>query len=198
MKANSTAIRSLFFPLLSIFVSIACEVSSAQTRRPRPTPRPGVVIPTNADCTDGTDKVDRPACATARRELPEETRVCSVILPYKSFHAWGETTDGHRRFSRDGIPEHPVGLFPLYSDDCACGRPSAIKERKNNAGSYLTYGVPFYPGEVSSNELSVRWPYLPEEFGIAISGVEFDPTADEWFEDDRCTGWKKMPCNIRI
>lgn len=117
--------------------------------------------------------------------------MCSVILPYKSFHAWGETMDGKRRFSRNGIPEHPVGLFPVYDDLCACGRPTPIKEQKNNDGSYSTYEVPFSPGEVSSNKSSVRWLYLPEEFGIAINGVEIDPTADEWLNNDRCTGWEK-------
>jgi hypothetical protein len=117
-------------------------------------------------------------------------------LPYKSVHNWiGTVASGERVLERNGIPEHPVGLFPLHADsqndECACGRPTAIKEQKNNDGSYPTYKVPLFPGEVSANESSVRWLYLPEEFGIAINGVELDPTADEWLNNDRTTGWEK-------
>lgn len=138
--------------------------------------------------------IERPDCATDPCRIPAITSVCNVDISstHTPYAVWKELGGSIRKIVTNGIPAHLVGIFPilegakydLTSDQaCACGRPFEINEKSR------TYTVSLNPGYVS--QFRVRWIYMPEEFGIAINGVEFEPTADEWFNNDRNSGWEK-------
>lgn len=170
MKTRSITRRFLLFFLVSFSISAACEQSNAQ-----------VIIPTNCTVT-----LPLPACANGPCPLLKTTSQCDVILPYAPYAKWG-VVGGKRRLVTNGIPDHAVGVFPIndVGAACPCGRPDGILEQN----PYIIYDVPLSPGQVS--QIGVRWLYLPEEFGMAKNGVEFEATADEWYNNDCTTGWEK-------
>lgn len=84
------------------------------------------------------------------------------------------TVEGAVRIIRaNGIPDHATGEFP--------GRGN--------------------PNRISAQRYEFRMPSSPERaaqptpvnmglFGLAVNGVVFDPGANEWWRDDRATGWQ--------
>lgn len=73
----------------------------------------------------------------------------------------------------NGIPDHATGEFPVRGN----------------------------PNQISAQRYEFRMPASPERaaqptpvnmglFGVAVNGVVFDPGANEWWRDDRTTGWQ--------
>jgi len=80
--------------------------------------------------------------------------------------------DDLRKFTTNEIPSHQVGLFPNESN------PNTISSQKGS------YQMP-ENGEKTGSFTSVGlWP-----MGISIGGVLLDPVADEYYNDDKSSGW---------
>ena len=78
------------------------------------------------------------------------------------------------RFVRaDGLPNHATGNFPNR------GNPNRI-----SAQSYY-FGMPLRPQKTGQ-----LFFYRPNHlFGVAVNGVVFDPNTDEFWNNDRRSGW---------
>lgn len=82
--------------------------------------------------------------------------------------------EGARRIIRaNGLPDHPTGKFP------GRGNPNAI------AAQRYAFSV-----AVSPQRAAKTTPLGMSPFGVAVNGVVFDPGANEWWNDDRSTGWQ--------
>ena len=82
--------------------------------------------------------------------------------------------EGARRIIRaNGLPDHPTGKFP------GRGNPHPI------AAQRYAFSVP-----VSPQRAAKTTPLGMSPFGVAVNGVVFDPGANEWWNDDRSTGWQ--------
>jgi len=82
--------------------------------------------------------------------------------------------NGVRRIRANGLPNHSTGQFPNAHN------PNSI-----SAQSY-DYSLPATPKQSAA---STRYE-LPQPFGIAINGVEFDPYAAEWWGGIRGGDWQ--------
>ena len=84
------------------------------------------------------------------------------------------TVEGDYRFIRaNGLPDHPTGQFP------GRGNPNRI-----SAQNYA-FRVPVKPSAaVQATTVGLQ------AIGVAVNGVVFDPGANEWWKDDRSTGWQ--------
>ena len=81
--------------------------------------------------------------------------------------------DGSRVIRSNGIPDHPTGNFPNR------GNPNSISEQDH------VFRVPADP-----KPAGVRTPLRMNDFGVALNGVPFDPSAAEFWNDDRRSGWQ--------
>ena len=84
------------------------------------------------------------------------------------------TVEGEHRFIRaNGLPDHPTGQFP------GKGNPNRI-------------GAQNYSFRVPANPVAAAkpTPLGMQPMGVAVNGVVFDPGANEWWNDDRSTGWQ--------
>ncbi|MBI1363915.1 MAG: YHYH protein [Proteobacteria bacterium] len=84
------------------------------------------------------------------------------------------TTDSvYRYITANGIPDHGTGHFPNR------GNPNTI-----SAQSYH-YRVPLQPKLYkTSRNIGMS------AFGVAVNGVPFDPSANEFWNNDRTSGWQ--------
>lgn len=82
-------------------------------------------------------------------------------------------TEGDRRVIRaNGIANHPTGRFPNR------GNPNAVREMN------YTWRVPLTPQVAPKlTHTGINW------FGVALNGVPFEPGTQEFFQDDRNSGW---------
>ncbi|MSU25192.1 MAG: YHYH protein [Opitutus sp.] len=84
------------------------------------------------------------------------------------------TVEGTKRVIRaNGIPDHATGRFP------GRGNPNKI------AAQRYEFSVPVTPQRAGKTT-----PLGMSPFGVAVNGVVFDPGANEWWNDDRSTGWQ--------
>lgn len=84
------------------------------------------------------------------------------------------TVEGAKRVIRaNGLPDHATGKFP------GKGNPNRIAPQRYD------YTVPAAPQPAAKPT-----PLNMSPFGIAVNGVVFDPSADEWWKRDRSTGWQ--------
>jgi hypothetical protein len=136
------------------------------------------------DCPNqNCGKVNRDRCMQ-----PQLNKVCSVVL--KTASSYIETTDeiaNTRHIEANEIPDHPVGIFPIYNDNgapyCgACHRPNAITAQVFDKTLPLVCGT---------RGTTITRLELGDDFGIALNGVLFDPFANEWWNDDASSGWEK-------
>ncbi len=84
------------------------------------------------------------------------------------------TIDGaYRLIESNGMPDHGVGEFPNPHN------PNSIRPQ-----SYR-FRVPLHPVVASSfTKLGMN------PFGVAVNGIPFDPSAAEWWNGDRNSGWQ--------
>tara|TARA_B100001057_G_scaffold307211_1_gene307320 strand:+ start:8103 stop:9026 length:924 start_codon:yes stop_codon:yes gene_type:complete len=83
--------------------------------------------------------------------------------------------DKFRIIESNGIPNHKVGKFPNS------GNPHSIKPQKYN------FKIPLNP-QIANNITSLENPRF--NFGIALSGVLFDPLAREYYLGDLKSDWR--------
>jgi len=83
-----------------------------------------------------------------------------------------EVQGEYRLITANGLPNHETGQFP------GRGNPNAISAQK------YAYRVALHP-----KPLDQPVPLKMQPFGIALNGVVFDPGTNEWWKDDRTTGW---------
>ncbi|MCB1218043.1 YHYH protein [bacterium] len=101
----------------------------------------------------------------------EETVLDPLLLSGKN--GTKITVDGSYRYiSSSGLPDHEIG----------------------NNGNVMTeqdwqFRVPLDP---VANSSATPY-YLPDAFGVAINGVPFDPFANEFWNNDRFSGWQLEP-----
>jgi hypothetical protein len=84
-----------------------------------------------------------------------------------------DTENGYRVIRSNGIPDHVTGQFPNR------GNPNTISEQ-----AYV-FRVPLNPTLTGSTTNLRMYP-----FGVAINGVPFDPGANEFWNNDRYSGWQ--------
>lgn len=80
---------------------------------------------------------------------------------------------GQRVIRANGIPDHATGPFP------GRGNPNAIAPQRHEWRVTLRPELAGQPTAVGMNR-----------FGVALNGVPFDPSAAEWWRDDRASGWQ--------
>ena len=84
------------------------------------------------------------------------------------------SVEGAKRVIRaNGIPDHATGKFP------GRGNPNTI------AAQRYQFSVPVNPQRSAKTT-----PLGMSPFGVAVNGVAFDPGANEWWNEDRSTGWQ--------
>ena len=81
--------------------------------------------------------------------------------------------DGIRVIRSNGIPDHPTGTFPNR------GNPNPVSEQDH------VFRVPVDP-----KPAGVRTPVRMNDFGVTLNGVPFDPSAAEFWNNDRRSGWQ--------
>jgi hypothetical protein len=82
--------------------------------------------------------------------------------------------EGSARVIRaNGIPDHATGEFPVR------GNPNRISVQR------YEFRVPLAPTRSAQPT-----PVGMSLFGVAVNGVVFDAAANEWWRDDRATGWQ--------
>ena len=82
-------------------------------------------------------------------------------------------TEGEYRFVRsNGIPNHQTGRFPNRNN------PNAISEKD------YVFRVPTRP-QLAAQSAPSGWAW----FGVAVNGVPFEPGTQEFWNDDRGSGW---------
>lgn len=79
----------------------------------------------------------------------------------------------YRIVRSNGIPNHKTGAFPN------AGNPNTISEQT------YTFRMPAKPKESGS---SIELGMYP--FGVAINGIPFDPGANEFWNNNRYSGWQ--------
>lgn len=105
----------------------------------------------------------------------------SAAIGSLSFTAWAESAtnrvaisvEGDSRVIRaNGIPNHATGRFPSRNN------PNAIAEKD------YTFRVPLKPQMAAKpTPTGFAW------FGVALNGVPFEPGTQEFWRDDRNSGW---------
>lgn len=123
-------------------------------------------------------------CNTATRsKSPQLAKVCSVTPPftpkYKEYFLIAGTKIT-RKIVTNGIPNHKIGLFPIYETDCGNGRPTPIWE---HSATYLM------PASVGARSTTYTFLKIGEKLGVALNGVILDPLADEYWNSD--VKWRK-------
>ena len=84
------------------------------------------------------------------------------------------SVEGAKRMIRaNGIPDHATGKFP------GRGNPNTI------AAQRYQFSVPVNPQRAVKTT-----PLGMSPFWVAVNGVIFDPSANEWWKGDRSTGWQ--------
>ena len=78
-----------------------------------------------------------------------------------------------RLIASDNLPNHQHGRFPN------AGNPNRVTPLA------ITYRVPLDPTPAADFTLAQQ-----RSFGIALNGVQFDPFAAEFWQDDRASGWQ--------
>jgi len=87
------------------------------------------------------------------------------------------TVEGDSRIIRsNGLPDHATGRFPNR------GNPNTIAPQRYD------FRVPLHPVAAASPT-----PLRMQPFGVAVNGVVFDPGANEWWNNDRSSGWQVEP-----
>jgi hypothetical protein len=87
------------------------------------------------------------------------------------------TIEGDYRVIRaNGLPDHTPGRFPN------AGNPNTIAPQSYN------FRVPANPKPAAKPT-----PFTLGIFGIAVNGVVLDPGANEWWNNDRSSGWQYEP-----
>ena len=112
------------------------------------------------------------AGALAASGHPVHENTAAVPVPAKS--EVSITLDGTSRVIRaNGIPDHMTGAFPVR------GNPNAI------AAQRYEFRMPAKPKR-APQPTAVNM----NLFGVAVNGVVFDAWANEWWRDDRTSGWQ--------
>lgn len=82
------------------------------------------------------------------------------------------STDSYRFIRANGVPDHATGRFPNRYN------PNAIAEKN------YTFRVPLKPQLAAKpTPTGIAW------FGVALNGVPFEPGTQEFWNDDRNSGW---------
>jgi hypothetical protein len=79
----------------------------------------------------------------------------------------------------NGVPDHPIGIFPVYADKLGCGRPDELVIPAAATYNYLPVNPTPKP--------TMTWDVVPNSFGIAVNGVPLDPLANECWPSNPCT-----------
>ncbi len=81
--------------------------------------------------------------------------------------------DGYRTITSNGLPSHEPGQFPNR------GNPNTIREQK-------------YTLRVTANPVAgeTATPVRMNLFGVGIDGIVFDPGTNEFWKNDRQSGWR--------
>ncbi len=91
-------------------------------------------------------------------------------------------TDGSYRYiTSNAIPDHEPGAFPNSHN------PNRISAQS------LSYRIPLNPrltGRASPLGMNV--------FAVAVNGVPFDPSAAEWWQRNRNSGWQYEPLSPKV
>lgn len=80
---------------------------------------------------------------------------------------------GYRVIRANGIPDHATGAFPSR------GNPNTIAPQR------YEWRVPACP-KLAERPTATGM----NLFGVALNGVPFDPSAAEWWRNDRASGWQ--------
>ncbi len=91
------------------------------------------------------------------------------------------TDSDYRYITSNAIPDHSPGNFPNRRN------PNSISEQS------LAFRVPLHPaltGRLTSVGMNV--------FAVATNGVPFDPSAAEWWQRDRNSGWQYEPLSSSV
>lgn len=100
---------------------------------------------------------------------------CTGVLPAQTLLAnrVSMTTQGTYRVIRsNGIPDHLTGRFPSRNN------PNAITEKD------YTWRIPMNP-KVAAAPIPSGWAW----FGVAVNGVPMEPGTQEFYNEDRNSGW---------
>ncbi len=92
-----------------------------------------------------------------------------ITQSYFAMSITGET----RLIATNTISEHDTGRFPN------AGNPHSIRAQSNR------YVLPLEP----KLALEATW-FTLGEIGVGVNGVVFDPTAAEWYQGNRRSGWQ--------
>ena len=131
---------------------------------------------------------DRQAAQTARKAQGSDTAQAGdsdqhdpwKLLEMAMSPAYAASTNVHitisgayRIITSNGIPDHQTGAFPNS------GNPNRISEQR-----YL-FRVALHPEAAASSTAIGMYP-----FGVAINGIPFDPSANEWWHRNPRSGWQ--------
>jgi len=164
---------------LIVVVLSSCSTTSTSTTPPPSTP--------DCRCVGNADPCGCPAIP------PTMDLGCTGLAPMPS--SYSESVVGPNRvIVANGIPNHAMGTFPINvaKEDsilaCCIGRPTAIAVQSHSytipAVSMTTFPLPA--------RTPPPLPLPPDDstdFGIAFSGVPFDPAAAEWWESSTGKKW---------
>ena len=84
------------------------------------------------------------------------------------------TLSGEREIASNGLPNHATGVFPN------AGNPNRISSQDFN------FSFPLFPSKNSSP----TYYNVPQAFGITREGVILDPFANEYYQNNRQSGWQ--------
>lgn len=99
-----------------------------------------------------------------------------AVQPKFSSETQIKVSDGVRRITANGIPDHDVGEFPNRRN------PNTISPQ---AYAFTVPAEPKIADKPTPNGMSA--------FGVAVNGVVLDPGAAEWWQGDRNSGWQYEP-----
>jgi hypothetical protein len=104
-------------------------------------------------------------CLLTITSLPAAERTEPQVLIYKDDH--------FRYIESNGIPDHRPGKFPNKNN------PNAIQPQTYRYRIPLKPVLAYHPSPIGFNL-----------FGFALNGVPFDPSANEFWKNDRILGWQ--------
>ena len=113
------------------------------------------------------------AVAATALAHPGHEALPSVPAPATASEVMVAVVGAKRVIRANGIPDHATGKFP------GRGNPNQI------AAQRYEFSVPVAPERAAKTT-----PLGMSPFGVAVNGVVFDPGANEWWNDDRSTGWQ--------
>ena len=103
--------------------------------------------------------------------------IMAAIAPMAAAHGANEvsiTTDGQYRYViGNGMPDHRIGIFPNQNN------PNTISAQNHRFRMPLDPTVAAGSTDIGMNP-----------FGVGINGVPFDPSAAEFWNRDRNSGWQ--------